>query len=64
MTIETNLPARLMNIEDMAKILGLDPYTVREMCRKGELPAFKVGKAWRVSVVQFEDWVKERTHGG
>jgi len=35
---------RLWTVEDVAEYLCLQPETVRAKARKGELPAYKVGK--------------------
>lgn len=42
------LPAYL-DTKQYATMMGLDAKTVQRMCRKGELPAFKVGpRLWRI----------------
>ncbi len=46
-----------LNPEQVAKILGLSAYTVREYARKGILTAHKVGRSWRFSRASVEDWV-------
>jgi excisionase family DNA binding protein len=42
-----DLPLTL-TAEDAAEILRVNPKVVRQMCRDGELPANKVGRAWRI----------------
>lgn len=37
----------LWTVEEVAKYLRLKQETVRMMARKNQLPALKVGKAWR-----------------
>ncbi len=37
----------LWTVEDVAEYLQLQPETIRNMARKGELPAIKIGKVWR-----------------
>lgn len=37
----------LWTVEDVAMYLRIKPSTVRAMCRRGELPAVKVGRIWR-----------------
>ncbi len=37
----------LWTVEDVAIYLKLQPETIRSMARRGELPALKLGKAWR-----------------
>ena len=51
--------ARVKNIylvEELAKDLRLDPYTVRRLARSGKIPAFKVGRQWRFDVKTIEEW--------
>lgn len=33
---------------EVAELMGLSAESVRRMCASGTLPAFKVGKSWRV----------------
>ena len=37
----------LWTVEDLAAYLKLQPETIRMMARRGELPAYKIGKVWR-----------------
>ncbi len=37
----------LWTVEDVADYLKLQPETIRNMARRGELPAIKIGKVWR-----------------
>lgn len=37
------MTARLLLVQDVADQLGVHPETVREMARKGQLPALKLG---------------------
>ena len=36
-----------LTAEEAAKYLGIHPSTVRRLARRGELPAFRIGKLWR-----------------
>lgn len=38
----------MMNVHEAAAFFGVTPYTIREWCRTGRLPASKPGKAWRI----------------
>ncbi len=38
-----------LTIEEAAKRLKISSMTVYRMARKGELPAIKIGKVWRIS---------------
>ena len=38
---------RLLTSKEVAALLGFSEWTVRKWAREGELPAVKVGRAWR-----------------
>ena len=41
----------MLTVEEVAKVLKLSPYTVRELLKEGKLPGRKIGggRQWRVS---------------
>lgn len=43
--------------EEIAERLKLDPETVRRWIRRGELPAVKVARQWRVSAGVLDDYL-------
>jgi len=43
--------------EQAAKMLNLSAYTIRAYARKGLIPAHKIGRTWRFSRADLEDWV-------
>ena len=54
----------MLTIADVAKYLRLHELTVRRLAREGELPAFKIGRQWRIKRTLLETWVVERTGKG
>jgi excisionase family DNA binding protein len=53
MTIEP-----LMSESEAAKFLGgLHPKTVQRMARRGELPAFRIGRYWRFRASELDRWL-------
>lgn len=48
----------VMTIEQAAERWQLNPEALRLMCRKGKVPAFKVGKVWRINVKEVERCAK------
>lgn len=36
----------IIGVEEAAKILGLSPGTIKNMCAANKLPAKKIGKTW------------------
>jgi excisionase family DNA binding protein len=48
----------VLTVVEAAELLSLSPYTVREMARRGEIPAKKVGKEWRFLRQALLDWIR------
>ena len=51
--------ASIMTIDEVAEYLQLHPLTVRRLARDGEIPAFKVGRQWRVKRELLDLWLEE-----
>jgi excisionase family DNA binding protein len=47
----------VLNAEEAAEFLGVNPYTVRQKARLGEMPGRKVGKEWRFSRQALLQWL-------
>ena len=54
-------PIPLMTIDEVAEYLRLHPMTVRRLVRERQLPAFKVGRQWRIKRESLDRWVEEKT---
>jgi excisionase family DNA binding protein len=54
----------MLTIAEVAKYLKLHELTVRRLAREGELPAFKVGRQWRIKRDLLEKWIAERSGKG
>jgi excisionase family DNA binding protein len=50
---------RYLTIEEVAKRLRVNKRTVYRLAVKGEIPAFKFGKSWRISSVKLEKMFEE-----
>jgi PTS system nitrogen regulatory IIA component len=50
----------ILTIEEVAKYLRVSERTVYEWAQKGEIPAGKIGTAWRFKKTDIESWVNER----
>lgn len=46
--------------ETVAKLLDLDPDTIRTWCNKREIKASKFGRIWRIKQKDFDKYCKER----
>jgi excisionase family DNA binding protein len=48
----------LLSDAEAAKFLGgLHPKTVQRMARRGELPAYRIGRYWRFRVTELSQWL-------
>ena len=52
--------ARMMSLEEAAERLWVSYTTAYRLVRRGELPAAKIGKQWRIERAKLEDWIAER----
>lgn len=44
---------------ELAEILNLDPRTVRNLIKNGDIKAVKVGSQWRIGKNDFEAFIEE-----
>lgn len=54
-------PDPIMTIEETAEYLSLHPLTIRRLAREGEIPAFKVGRQWRVRRSILDQWLTDKS---
>lgn len=53
-------PTPLWTVDEVAAYLNFAPETIRNMARKGTIPAIKVGKRiWRFRANHIQAWLKE-----
>lgn len=45
-------------VDEVAKALKLNPYTVRRLVREGKIPAFKIGGQWRFRKDEIDRFIK------
>lgn len=50
----------LYSIKELAKILPITEYAIREYCRKGKIKGKKIGKNWYVSKKDLEQFLENR----
>lgn len=51
----------IMTVNQVAEYLGLPPPKVRHLARDGDIPAFKIGRQWRVNRERLDRWIAERS---
>ena len=54
------MPEKMLSVEEIADELGVNPETVRITIRSGELVAYNIGKGYRISRADLEDFIKRR----
>ena len=54
-------PDPFMTVDEVAEYLHLHPLTVRRLARDGEIPAFKVGRQWRIKRELLEKWITDQS---
>jgi excisionase family DNA binding protein len=62
--IKSESPQRfepLLDDNQAALLLGgLHPKTLQRMARRGQVPAFRVGKYWRYRASELDEWLKRQ----
>ena len=48
----------VLTVDDVARLLELKPYTVKEYARRGILPGRKLGRTWRFLRLELEQAIK------
>jgi len=43
--------------EEVSEVLRVSVYTVRRWIKEGSLPAYKVGRGWRISEMAMDEWL-------
>ncbi len=46
----------VLNVQEAARLLGVHTETIRRLARSGEIPAFKVGRGWRIRMDALLKW--------
>jgi len=52
----------LLTVEQVAKYLKIDKFTVYRLVAQKELPAFKVGNQWRFKRKMIEAWLMKNSN--
>jgi excisionase family DNA binding protein len=49
---------------DVSDLLQVSVYTVRRWIKQGELPAYKIGRQWRINEVDLSAWLIQQRPPG
>ncbi len=59
MLSKTKLEAvTLMTLEEVADRLKVSIFTVRRWIHQGELPAYRIGRGWRIGSADLDKWLE------
>lgn len=47
--------------QEVSEALRISIYTVRRWINEGQLPAYKLGRVWRIRNTDFDTWLKQRS---
>lgn len=60
-TTPVDLPTQsFLTPEDVSDLLQVSVYTVRRWIKQGELPAYKVGRLWRINKGDLNRWLDQQ----
>ena len=51
---------RILTVEQIAELIGVTPYTVRQWARDRKIPALRLGKYWRFRESSIRQWLAEQ----
>jgi excisionase family DNA binding protein len=58
---ETTVPAEpVIDSEEAAKFLNINPKTLQKMARNGEVPAYRIGKLWKFRISDLDEWLRDK----
>ena len=49
----------ILTVSEVSGYLRIHPTTLYRLLKKGQLPAFKIGNDWRISVKAVDKWLKD-----
>jgi len=59
--ISLDSPAHaLLTPKEVSSLLQVSVYTVRRWIKEGELPAYKVGRLWRIDKRDLNKWLNQQ----
>lgn len=51
---------KILTIEEVSKILGINLHTAYRYAREGKIPSVRIGRNWRIVQETLEVWIKEK----
>ena len=53
---------KIYGVEEIARFFGVTRKTVWDWCKKGKLPAFKIGKEWKVRIADLNRLINQKVN--
>ena len=50
----------ILSIEELSRLTGYNRNTLKLYCAKGLLPAYKLGKEWRINKEDYMNWAEQQ----
>lgn len=50
----------VVDSEEAAKFLNINPKTLQKMARNGEVPAYRIGKLWKFRISDLDEWLRSK----
>jgi len=58
--MNTSEPQSFLTPQEVSNLLRVSVYTVRRWIKEGDLPAYKVGRGWRISESDLSLWLGQQ----
>jgi excisionase family DNA binding protein len=57
-------PQKVMSVREVAAYLSMHPSTIYRLLKQHQIPAFRVGSAWRFNIETIEHWIRQQEKPG
>lgn len=54
----------VMDIPYLCRLLGRSQESIKQLCQRGQIPAFKAGKEWRIDKTALQAWIQAQYLAG
>jgi putative molybdopterin biosynthesis protein len=61
---DEELLERTLTTAEVAEMLRVHPSTIYRLLKRGELPGFRIGDCWRISMETLEMWLYKKSNIG
>ncbi|MGD8622899.1 MAG: helix-turn-helix domain-containing protein [Anaerolineae bacterium] len=58
--MSTAEPQSFLTPQEVSNLLRVSVYTVRRWIKEGNLPAYKVGRGWRIRESDLDEWLSQQ----